>query len=84
MKIFFHPNCPDGYRELILKISVPPPPTSLCGVSCARMIVEDRIVAEIVSSGSHRMDYFTKLFKYRSAGVREYWVVDPDKNKITV
>ena len=30
------------------------------------------------------MDYFTKLFKYRSAGVREYWLVDPDKNRVTV
>lgn len=25
-----------------------------------------------------------KLFKYRTAGVREYWVVDPDKNLILV
>ena len=30
------------------------------------------------------MDYLIKLFKYRSAGVREYWIVDPDKNRITV
>ena len=30
------------------------------------------------------MDYSTKLFKYRSAGVREYWLVDPDKNRIMV
>ena len=30
------------------------------------------------------MDYFTKLFKYRTAGVREYWIVDPDKNRITI
>lgn len=41
-------------------------------------------VVEIVSPGSRRMDYFTKLFKYRTAGVREYWLVDPDKNRITV
>ena len=25
-----------------------------------------------------------KAFKYRTAGVREYWIVDPDKNRITV
>ena len=36
-------------------------------------------IIEIVSSGSRRMDYYTKLFKYRTAGVREYWIVDPDK-----
>lgn len=41
-------------------------------------------IIEIVSPGSRRMDYFTKLFKYRTAGVREYWIVDPDKKLITV
>lgn len=41
-------------------------------------------IIEIVSPGSRRMDYFVKLFKYRSAGVREYWIVDPDKNRILV
>ena len=41
-------------------------------------------IIEIVSPSSRRMDYYTKLFKYRTAGVREYWVVDSDKNRITV
>lgn len=41
-------------------------------------------IIEIVSSSSRWMDYFTKLFKYRNAGVREYWIVDPDRNRITV
>lgn len=41
-------------------------------------------IIEVVSSGSRRMDYFTKLFKYRTAGVREYWIVDPEKNRILV
>ncbi len=41
-------------------------------------------IIEIVSPSSRRMDYFTKLFKYRTAGVREYWIVDPDKNRITI
>lgn len=31
-----------------------------------------------------QMDYYTKLFKYRTAGVREYWLVDPEKNLILV
>lgn len=39
---------------------------------------------EIVSPGSKRMDYYTKLFKYRTAGVREYWIVDSSKNLISV
>ena len=41
-------------------------------------------VIEIVSPGSRKMDYYKKLFKYRTAGVREYWVVDPDKKCVTV
>ena len=41
-------------------------------------------ILEVVSPGSRKMDYNQKLFKYRIAGVREYWIVDPDKNRITV
>lgn len=41
-------------------------------------------IIEIVSPGSRRMDYGIKLFKYRSAGVREYWIVDPEKQRIIV
>ena len=41
-------------------------------------------IIEIVSSGSQRMDYLTKLFKYRTAGVREYWIVNPMKQTVLV
>ena len=41
-------------------------------------------IIEIVSPGSRRMDYNNKLFKYRTAGVREYWIVDPQKEWIMV
>ena len=41
-------------------------------------------IIEIVSPNSRKMDYSVKLFKYRTAGVREYWIVDPEKNRITV
>lgn len=41
-------------------------------------------VIEIVSPGNKPMDYFTKLFKYRTAGVREYWIVDPTKETVIV
>ena len=39
-------------------------------------------IIEIVSPGSRRTDYFTKLFKYRTAGVREYWIVQSQKMNI--
>lgn len=41
-------------------------------------------VIEIVSPSSKPKDYMTKLFKYRTAGVREYWIVDPGKKMVTV
>ena len=41
-------------------------------------------IIEIVSPASKRMDYYTKLFKYRTAGVREYWIIDEIKNQIFV
>lgn len=41
-------------------------------------------IVEIVSPSSRQMDYYKKLFKYRTAGVREYWVVDPDRQMVTV
>lgn len=41
-------------------------------------------IIEIASESSRKMDYLTKLFKYRSAGVREYWIVDAKKQRVTV
>ena len=41
-------------------------------------------IIEIVSPSSKPRDYMTKLFKYRTAGVREYWIVDPAKQMISV
>ena len=39
-------------------------------------------IIEIVSPASRKMDYLLKLFKYRSAGVREYWIVDPKRETV--
>ena len=39
-------------------------------------------VIEVVSPSSKQMDYMIKLFKYRSAGVKEYWIVDPLKDRV--
>lgn len=41
-------------------------------------------VVEILSPSTRRKDISTKLMKYTQAGVREYWVVDPDKKKVVV
>ena len=41
-------------------------------------------VAEILSPSSRTHDMFRKLSKYRFAGVREYWIIDPEKQKVIV
>ncbi|MBR4027816.1 MAG: Uma2 family endonuclease [Lachnospiraceae bacterium] len=41
-------------------------------------------IIEIVSPSTRENDYGIKLFKYCNAGVREYWIVDPIKNRIMV
>lgn len=41
-------------------------------------------IIEITSPTNPQMDYGVKLFKYRTAGVREYWIVDPQKNTVMV
>jgi len=41
-------------------------------------------IAEIVSPSSRKMDYSTKNALYSNAGVREYWIVDPEKERTTV
>lgn len=42
------------------------------------------LVLEIVSPHSGSRDKYKKLSKYHDAGVREYWIVDPKKKKVTV
>ena len=41
-------------------------------------------VIEILSPSSRKKDAFIKAKKYLDAGVREYWLVDPDKHKVIV
>ena len=41
-------------------------------------------IIEIVSQSSKSRDYMTKLFKYRTADVREYWIVDPENRMVMV
>ena len=41
-------------------------------------------IIEIVSPSSRKMDYSTKNALYADAGVREYWIVDPARERTTV
>ncbi len=42
------------------------------------------LVLEILSRSTRKKDMFLKLHKYRNAGVREYWIVDPRDRKVLV
>ena len=42
------------------------------------------LIVEVVSPSSRRMDYNIKNGLYVSAGVREYWIVDPEKERTSV
>lgn len=39
-------------------------------------------VLEVVSQSSRKKDYTKKLQKYADAGVKEYWIIDPDKGML--
>ena len=60
-------------------------------VICDKSKLDDRgcngapdFIIEIVSPGSRKMDYSTKMVLYSNAGVREYWIVDPAKERTTI
>lgn len=42
------------------------------------------LIIEILSPSSRKMDYITKNALYSDAGVREYWIVDPQKETTMV
>lgn len=41
-------------------------------------------VVEVLSPSTKRKDCIKKLDKYREAGVKEYWMIDPEKRKVIV
>lgn len=60
-------------------------------VICDRNKLSDRgcegapdFIIEIVSPSSRKMDYSTKNALYSDAGIREYWIVDPAKDRTTI
>jgi len=38
----------------------------------------------VISPSNKKMDYYLKLNAYQDAGVREYWVIDPEKKAVVV
>ena len=42
------------------------------------------LAVEILSPSSRSKDMILKLYKYEKAGVREYWIVDPEQRTVTV
>lgn len=60
-------------------------------VICDKNKLDDRgcngapdFIIEVVSPSSRKMDYSTKNTLYSDSGVREYWIVDPEKERTTV
>ena len=47
-----------------------------------RIIGAPDMIVEVLSPSTRKKDMQLKLFKYANAGVREYWMVDPDKKLV--
>ena len=60
-------------------------------VVCNPSMIDDRgiqgapdWIVEVVSASTRKIDYHKKLHKYMDSGVREYWIVDIDRQMVTV
>lgn len=60
-------------------------------VICDKNKISDRgcegapdFIIEVVSPSSRKMDYSINNTLYSNAGVREYWIVDPDRERTTI
>ena len=53
-------------------------------IRMSRVFGSPDFVVEILSPATRSKDINIKSYKYRLAGVREYWIVDPDKRKVIV
>ena len=60
-------------------------------IVCNRELIQKRVcygapdlVVEILSPSTRKKDMAVKFTKYCGAGVREYWIIDPDNEKVIV
>ncbi len=49
-----------------------------------RIVGAPDLVIEVLSPGTRKKDLYLKLSKYRNAGVREYWIIDPGLRRVIV
>lgn len=52
--------------------------------SGSRIFGAPDFLAEVVSPSSKSRDRFVKLRKYKEAGVREYWMIEPEREQVIV
>ena len=50
----------------------------------ARVFGAPSFTAEVLSKSTKSKDRFLKLYKYKNAGVKEYWIIDPEERTVTV
>ena len=88
-----HPGCHIFFAPFDVRLDnddytmVQPDLAIICGndgLTRQRMNGAPDFIIEILSPSSRAHDMFRKLNKYQAAGVREYWIVDPEKQKIIV
>lgn len=77
-KIVLHDEETERHPDLALYLTPPPPGANIW----ARWIPE--IGIEVVSPSSVRRDYDEKPDEYLRVGVREYWIVDADRQEVLV
>ena len=60
-------------------------------IVCKQEIVTEKriegapdFICEIVSPSSQARDYYKKGAKYEEAGVKEYWILDPKRRRLTI
>lgn len=53
-------------------------------ITSKRIFGAPDFIIEILSKSTRRKDLTLKLYKYADAGVREYWIIDPDSLLIVV
>lgn len=75
-------NADDIYNLVQPDITVVCDPDKLSGGK--RCIGAPDWVIEVVSPSTQAQDYIVKLNKYLAAGVREYWIVDPKQERVSM